>query len=97
MKKVAVLYDFDKTLCTKDMQEYSLIPSLGYEEPGSFWREVSQLSVSQQMDSISAYLYWLQKKYSDHDFVVITTMGIMMLANNYFNEIAEVDLPEHQF
>ncbi|MBQ6452373.1 MAG: haloacid dehalogenase-like hydrolase [Solobacterium sp.] len=66
MKKVAVLYDFDKTLCTKDMQEYSLIPSLGYEEPGSFWREVSQLSASQQMDSISAYLYWLQKKYSDH-------------------------------
>ena len=35
----------------------------------------------------------MQEKYNDHDFVVITSMGIMMLANNYFNEIAEVDAP----
>ncbi|MBQ9327367.1 MAG: hypothetical protein IJ225_02375 [Solobacterium sp.] len=33
----------------------------------------------------------MQEKFDDHAFVVITTMGIMMLANNYFNEIAEVD------
>ena len=31
MKKpiVAIMYDFDKTLCTKDMQEYAFIPTLG--------------------------------------------------------------------
>ena len=26
---VAFLYDFDKTLCTTDMQDYAFIPSLG--------------------------------------------------------------------
>ena len=41
MKKIAIVYDFDKTLCTKDMQEYSLIPSLGYSKASDFWDEVT--------------------------------------------------------
>ncbi|MBQ1324763.1 MAG: haloacid dehalogenase-like hydrolase [Solobacterium sp.] len=65
MKKAAVLYDFDKTLCDKDMQEYSLIPSLGYEDAGEFWKEVIALTKGNRMDSISAYLYLLQKKYAE--------------------------------
>lgn len=65
MKKVAIVYDFDKTLCTKDMQEYSLIPSLGYDRPSDFWDEVTEVAVRNEMDSISAYLYLLQKKFSD--------------------------------
>ena len=31
---VAIMYDFDKTLCTKDMQEYTFIPNLG--RPNSY-------------------------------------------------------------
>ena len=65
MKKVAVLYDFDKTLCTKDMEEYSLIPSLGYDDPKEFWAEVTELSKVNKMDPISAYLYLLQRKYKE--------------------------------
>ncbi len=65
MKKAAILYDFDKTLCTRDMQEYSLIPSLGYDEPVKFWKEVGELSRINHMDSISAYLYYLKKCYED--------------------------------
>ena len=65
MKKAAILYDFDKTLCTKDMQEYSLIPSLGYASPQEFWDEVTELSVRYGMDGISAYLYALQKKLTE--------------------------------
>jgi 2-hydroxy-3-keto-5-methylthiopentenyl-1-phosphate phosphatase len=65
MKKTAILYDFDKTLCTKDMQEYSLIPSLGYKEPSQFWKEVGKLSRQSQMDGVSAYLYWLVRKYEE--------------------------------
>ena len=57
MKKVAILYDFDKTLCDKDMQEYSLIPHLGYSDSGLFWKEVGELSETHHMDHISAYLY----------------------------------------
>ena len=65
MKKVAILYDFDKTLCDKDMQEYSLIPYLGYSDSGLFWKEVGELSEKHHMDCISAYLYLLQKKFAD--------------------------------
>jgi 2-hydroxy-3-keto-5-methylthiopentenyl-1-phosphate phosphatase len=65
MKKVAVMYDFDKTLSYKDMQEYSLIPDLGYQDPNDFWKEVGQLSRKNHMDSIIAYLYLLEKKFRD--------------------------------
>ena len=34
---IALLYDFDKTLCTQDMQNYAFIPSLGLA-PGDFWK-----------------------------------------------------------
>lgn len=66
MKKIAIVYDFDKTLCTKDMQEYSLIPRLGYENAGKFWNEVTALSQHNKMDGISAYLYHLQRKFAEH-------------------------------
>ncbi len=65
MKKAAILYDFDKTLCDRDMQEYSLIPNLGYDKPGDFWKEVGELSAANRMDGISAYLYMLKKKYEE--------------------------------
>ena len=34
---IALLYDFDKTLCTKDMQEYSFIPKVNMSAE-NFWR-----------------------------------------------------------
>lgn len=63
MKKTAIIYDFDKTLCTKDMQEYSLIPQLGYQDASIFWQEVTKLSQEKEMDPISAYLFLLQKQF----------------------------------
>ena len=65
MVKVALIYDFDKTLCTKDMQEYSLIPSLGYENASEFWNEVTVLTQANHMDAIGAYLYTLHKKFKE--------------------------------
>ncbi|MBO5555165.1 MAG: haloacid dehalogenase-like hydrolase, partial [Solobacterium sp.] len=65
MKKAAIMYDFDKTLCDRDMQEYSLIPDLGYERPKDFWKEVGELSKENRMDGISAYLFMLKKKYEE--------------------------------
>lgn len=58
---VAMMYDFDKTLCTKDMQEYGFIPSLGMDA-GDFWSGVTQLTDAQQMDSILAYMYQMVEK-----------------------------------
>ena len=37
---VALIYDFDKTLCDKDMQEYSFIPNLGMN-PTDFWKRTA--------------------------------------------------------
>lgn len=55
------MYDFDKTLCTKDMQEYGFIGSLGMS-PEAFWGEVKMLTDEQQMDSILAYMYMMVSK-----------------------------------
>ncbi|MBO7703618.1 MAG: haloacid dehalogenase-like hydrolase [Solobacterium sp.] len=65
MKKAALVYDFDKTLCDRDMQEYSLIPDLGYGEPGQFWAEVDHTAKENRMDGISAYLFVLMKKFRE--------------------------------
>ncbi len=59
MKKkpiVAFLYDFDKTLCTTDMQDYAFIPSLGYT-PKEFWQIANNFGWSNHMDGLLAYMY----------------------------------------
>ena len=33
---VALIYDFDKTLCPKDMEEYTFLPGINVE-PDHFW------------------------------------------------------------
>ncbi len=58
--RAAIMYDFDKTLCTRDMQEYSFIPGLGIT-PKTFWKEAGELS-SAGMDRILAYMYLMLKK-----------------------------------
>lgn len=60
---VAIVYDFDKTLSTKDMQEYGFIPNLGLT-PEQFWGEVRMLQQTENMDPILAYLYFMLKKAS---------------------------------
>ncbi len=52
---IAIMYDFDKTLTTKDMQEYTFIPKLGMEAP-SFWAKANALAQEEEMDSILAYM-----------------------------------------
>ena len=58
---VALMYDFDKTLCTKDMQEYGFIPAVGMDA-ASFWGEVNKLTDEQEMDNILAYMYLMVEK-----------------------------------
>ncbi len=63
MKKpiVAIMYDFDKTLCTKDMQEYAFIPALGMSS-SAFWGEANALTDAEEMDNILAYMYKMVEK-----------------------------------
>ena len=53
---IAFLYDFDKTLCTTDMQDYTFIPSLGYT-PGEFWSIANSFGFENRMDGLLAYMY----------------------------------------
>jgi 2-hydroxy-3-keto-5-methylthiopentenyl-1-phosphate phosphatase len=53
---IALLYDFDKTLCTTDMQNYSFIPSLNIK-PKEFWAAADALSKKEHMDELLAYMY----------------------------------------
>lgn len=57
---VAFMYDFDRTLCTKDMQEYSFIPELGVDA-SSFWQEVANLAETENMERIISYMYYMIK------------------------------------
>ena len=53
---VAFLYDFDKTLCTTDMQDYAFIPSLGMT-PSEFWALANGFGRRNRIDGILAYMY----------------------------------------
>jgi 2-hydroxy-3-keto-5-methylthiopentenyl-1-phosphate phosphatase len=55
------MYDFDKTLSTRDMQDYGFIPELGLS-PDEFWGEVDRLTDTQHMDSILAYMFLMVQK-----------------------------------
>ena len=58
---IAIMYDFDKTLCTRDMQEYTFIPSVGME-PHEFWNHTAEVAAEEVMDSILTYLYCMVEK-----------------------------------
>ena len=53
---IAMMYDFDKTLCTTDMQAYTFIPNLGMSAD-EFWTKASKLAEEKKMDRILAYMY----------------------------------------
>ena len=63
MKKTitAIIYDFDKTLCDRDMQEYAFIPNLGLT-PEEFWEETDNLARENKMDKILACMYMMKTK-----------------------------------
>ena len=58
---IAIMYDFDKTLCTRDMQEYTFIPSVGMEA-SEFWAHTADVAEEQTMDSILTYMYCMVEK-----------------------------------
>ena len=66
---VAIIYDFDKTLCDKDMQEYSFIPDFGMN-PDDFWKETDRFVKDEKMDKILGCMYMLLKKSKENNISV---------------------------
>jgi len=63
---IAIMYDFDKTLCTRDMQEYTFFPNLGIEA-SDFWNEANKLRENNKMDQVLSYMYLMFKKTIDNN------------------------------
>ncbi|MDE7161920.1 MAG: haloacid dehalogenase-like hydrolase [Anaeroplasmataceae bacterium] len=53
---IGIMYDFDKTLCTTDMQNYDFIPRLDME-PEEFWNKASITTKKYAMDKILSYMF----------------------------------------
>ena len=58
--KVAIMYDFDKTLSPKDMQEFSYFKEIG-TNPDEFWNIANQVSKHEKMDPILTYMLMMIK------------------------------------
>lgn len=55
---VALIYDFDKTLATDDMQAFSFIPNLGMTS-SEFWDKTGEFSKETGTESVLAYLHMM--------------------------------------
>lgn len=72
---IALLYDFDKTLCTTDMEDYTFIPALGMTPP-QFWALANRFGQENRMDGLLAYMYTMIQECSrrgirmDRDYLV---------------------------
>lgn len=58
---IAFMYDFDKTLCDQDMQNYSFIPNLNMTSE-EFWDETERFSKKHYMEGILSYMYYMMYK-----------------------------------
>ncbi len=58
--RMAICYDFDKTLSPDDMQTFTLIPSFGIDA-NEFWREANTLAIEANMDKNLAWMFELIK------------------------------------
>ncbi len=61
MPIAALIYDFDKTLSPKDMQEYSFLPGIGMK-PEDFWGECRDVQLESGMDSVHAYMLMMKRR-----------------------------------
>ena len=55
---VAIMYDFDKTLSTTDMQNYTFIPALQMT-PAEFWGATGEFSEKTGVERILSYMYMM--------------------------------------
>ncbi len=55
---IGIMYDFDKTLSTTDMQNYDFIPNLGMT-PAEFWGATTEFTEKEGVERILSYMYMM--------------------------------------
>ena len=78
--KMAICYDFDKTLSPDDMQTFTLIPSFGLDKK-TFWEESNALAKDNLMDNNLAWMYQLLN---------YSRANRLPIKKEYFNKIGAV-------
>ncbi|MEG2849429.1 MAG: HAD family hydrolase [Bacteroidales bacterium] len=58
---VALIYDFDGTLSSGNMQEYSFIKAIG-KDKDEFWAETAQMAKNQDSDNVLIYMLLMLQK-----------------------------------
>ena len=58
---IGIMYDFDKTLSTTDMQNYDFIPNLGMT-PEEFWGATTDFTSKEGVERILSYMYMMIAK-----------------------------------
>ena len=58
---IGILYDFDKTLCTTDMQEYAFIKNLDMNSE-DFGGEAAGVTAAHEVEKVLAYMFVMIKK-----------------------------------
>ncbi len=92
--KVAIIYDFDKTLSPKDMQSYGYMEKLGVSDE-DFWRECNDFCRENKTDRILGYMYLMIEAYKQKgieftkDFLVDCGKNIELYngVETWFNRI----------
>ena len=62
---ICIMYDFDKTLCTDDMQNFKFIPDLNMT-PGEFWGKTGEFSDRTGVERILSYMYVMIEEGKKH-------------------------------
>lgn len=60
--EIAIAYDFDGTLCDQPMQNYRLLPELGYPDAAAierFWQRSNRIARQEKADPICVYMHEL--------------------------------------
>lgn len=63
---IAIMYDFDKTLCTEDMQNYKFIPDVKMT-PAEFWGATGEFGEKHKVERILAYMHMMIKEAKNND------------------------------
>jgi len=77
---IALMYDFDKTLITTDMQNFGFIPSLEISKE-EFWKMVNDFTIKNEMDGLLSYMHIMLKLARSKD-IRITRDEFVKLGKN---------------
>jgi len=76
---IAMVYDFDGTLCPQPMQEYTVLPQIGIE-PAKFWKGVNDIAEAEGEEKMLTYMRLLLEE-ADRRNVHVGKVEFNALAN----------------